>query len=297
MAIGENKSVVDRAFNLINYSVLALLTLVFLYPLWFVLVASFSNPTELMTHVGVMLTPQGFSLDGYKAVFNNNNVITGYKNTIFYVVTGTSLRMLFTIFGAYVLSRRNLYLTKFMMPFVVLTMYLNAGIIPDFLLIKYLGLYNSRLAIILPGLIGTWNLIVLRTAFLQVSPSLEESAKIDGANDFTTLFKIILPVTKSTIAVIVLFYAVGLWNSWFSSMIYLRDRSKYPLQLFLREILLSNTSTGQDGGSLSSGEGVFFMDELIKYCTIIVSTVPILCIYPMAQKYFITGVMLGSVKG
>lgn len=294
MAVGENNSVGDKAFNITNYILLTLLTLIFLYPLWFVLMASFSDPTKLMTHVGVMLTPQGFSLDGYKAVFNNRSVMTGYGNTIFYVVVGTALRMFLTILGAYILSRRNLYLKKFMMPMIVLSMYLNAGIIPDFLLIKYLGLYNSRLAIIIPGAIGTWNLIVMRTAFLQVPQSLEESAKIDGANDLTILFRIILSVTKSTIAVIVLFYAVGLWNGWFSSMIYLRDRSKYPLQLFLREILMSNTSTGQDANV--PGEGVFFMDELIKYCTIIVSTVPILCIYPLAQRYFITGVMMGSLK-
>lgn len=296
MAVVENRSVGDKVFDLINYIILTLLTIAFLYPMWFVLMASFSEPTKLMTHVGTMLTPQGFSLAGYKAVLNNKNIITGYSNTIFYVTAGTALRMLLTILGAYVLSRKNLYLRKFMMPMIVISMYLNAGVIPAFLLIKYLGLYNTRLAIIIPGAIGTWNLVVMRTSFMQVPESLEESAKIDGANDLVTLFKIILPVSKATIAVIVLFYAVGLWNSWFNAMIYLRDRSKYPLQLFLREILISNTSTGKDA-DIPTGEGEFFMDELIKYCTIIVSTVPILCIYPMAQRYFIKGVMLGSIKG
>lgn len=296
MAVVENKSVGDKVFNFVNYTILIMLTIAFLYPMWFVLMASFSEPTKLMTHVGPMLTPQGFSLAGYRAVFRNKNIITGYSNTLFYVVVGTSLRMLLTILGAYVLSRKNLYLKKFMMPMIVISMYLSAGVIPNFLLIKYLGLYNTRLAIIIPGAIGTWNLVVMRTAFMQVPDSLEESAKIDGASDLVTLFKIIIPVSKATIAVIILFYAVGLWNSWFNSMIYLRDRSKYPLQLFLREILIANISTGKDA-DVPTGQGAFFMDELIKYCTIIVSTVPILCIYPMAQRYFIKGVMLGSIKG
>jgi len=295
MAAVENKSAEDKVFNLINYILLTILTFIFLYPIWFVLVASFSDPAKLMTHVGTMLIPQGFSLDGYKAVLNNKNIMTGYGNTIFYVVAGTSISMVLTTLGAYVLSRRNLYLKKFMMPMIVFTMYIHAGIIPDFLLVKYIGLYNTHWAILLPTAIVTWNLVVMRTSFMQIPQSLEESAKIDGANDFTILYRIILPVAKSTIAVIVLFYAVGMWNSWFNAMIYLRDRSKYPLQLFLREILIANSTTGNNGDT-SPGEGVFLMDELIKYCTIIVSTVPILCIYPMAQRYFITGVMMGSLK-
>jgi putative aldouronate transport system permease protein len=200
-----------------------------------------------------------------------------------------------TILAAYVLSRRNLRIRKTLTLMIVVTMYLSAGMIPDFLLIKYLGLYNNRLAILLPNVIVTWNLIVMRTAFNQIPRSLEESAMIDGASDFSILVRIILPVSKAAIAVMILFYAVGHWNSWFSAVIYLRDRSKFPLQLFLREILTANASMGA-ADAVSAVDTQFLLDELIKYCSVVVSTVPILVIYPFAQKYFITGVMLGSLK-
>ncbi len=294
MAIKNNKAG-DKVFNVINYTVIGLLTLLFLYPMWYVLMASFSNPASLMVHTGPLLVPNGFSLEGYASVFKNKNVLTGYGNTLFYVGVGTVLSMFMTTLGAYVTSRRSLYLRKLLLPFMVLTMYVNAGMIPDFLLVKYLGLYNSRLALIFPAAIGTWNLIVMRTSFMQVPPSLEESAKIDGASHWTILWKIIFPVTKATFAVITLYYVVGKWNSWFSAMIYLKDRSKYPLQLFLQEILVANSPTGL-GGEGGSGDDFYRLDQIIKYCTIIVSTVPILCIYPFVQRYFISGVMLGSLK-
>ena len=285
----------DTVFNLINHSVLAILTLLFLYPMWHILMASFSSPLLLLTQIGPMLRPKGFSIEGYKAVMHNPNIITGYINTIFYVSVGTVLNVLMTILGAYVLSRKKFMFKKFLTMMIILTMYLNAGLIPNFLLVRYLGLYDTRMALILPGLIATWNLIVMRTSFKQIPRSLEESALMDGAGDFTILFKIIVPVSKAVIAVILLFYAVGHWNSWFSAVIYLRDRAKYPLQLFLREILIISTSMGQaDGGSTQTD--LFYLEEAMKYCAIIVSTVPILLIYPMVQKYFIKGVMLGSLK-
>jgi putative aldouronate transport system permease protein len=203
--------------------------------------------------------------------------------------------MILTIVGAYVLSRKNLLIRRPLSIMVVFTMYMNAGIIPDFMVVRYLGFYNTRLAIILPVAITTWNLIVMRTSFSQISRSLEESAQIDGAGDFTILFKILVPVSKATIAVMILFYAVAHWNSWFTAVIYLRDRDKFPLQLFLREILVANTTMGYSEG-VSSADGQYLLEEVIKYCMIVVSTVPILAIYPMVQKYFITGVMLGSLK-
>jgi putative aldouronate transport system permease protein len=178
---------------------------------------------------------------------------------------------------------------------VTVTMYINAGLIPYFLLIKNIGLYNSRLSLIIPTLINTWNMIVLKTVFSQISRSLEESAMIDGAGDITILFRIILPVSKAAIAVMVLFYAVGHWNAWFDASIYLQDRGKFPLQLFLREILLANTTMGQSAGALNENIP-YLLDELIKYCAIIVSTVPILLVYPFAQKYFVSGIMMGSLK-
>jgi putative aldouronate transport system permease protein len=285
----------EKLFDFSNAFALVLLSLIFLYPLWHVLMASLSEPVKLVSNSGPVLKPLGFSLNGYSAVFKNKNIVTGYYNTIFYVAAGTALNMFFTIFGAYVLSRRNLALKKLIMMMVVITMYLHAGLIPDFLLVRNLGLYNSRFALLVPQLIGTWNMIVMKTSFTHVPSSLEESAMIDGAGDLTILARIILPVSKATLAVMVLFYAVGHWNSWFSAAIYLKDRSKFPLQLFLREILIANTSMGYSQGAVVE-DIEYLLDEVIKYCSIIVATVPILLIYPMIQKYFIKGVMLGSIK-
>ena len=290
----QGKSAGDRIFDIVNVLLVLLLTLIFLYPMWFVFVASISNPARLMVHTGIMLWPDGFSLEGYREVFTDPDVLTGYLNTLFYVGVGTVFSMFMTTLGAYVTSRKDFYFRKLMLPFIVLTMYVNAGLIPDFLLVRYLGLYNTRWALIFPAAIGTWNLIVMRTSFLQVPTGLEESAKIDGANHWTILWRIIFPVTKATFAVISLYYVVGKWNSWFNAMVYLQDRTKFPLQLFLREILVANSTSSE--GMLGGGGEYYRLDQLIKYCTIIVSTVPVLCIYPFVQRYFIKGVMLGSLK-
>lgn len=294
MAIVENKSRGEKVFNAVNVTVLLILTLVFFYPLWHCLVASVSDPGQLMRHVGGLIWPDGFSLKGYEAVLRNKNIGTGYLNTIFYVVTGTGISMLLTIIGAYALTRQDLMLKKPVMIMIVITMYIGGGMIPDFLIIRDLHLYDSRWSVILITAITTYNMMVMRTAFQQIPRSLEESAMLDGANDFVILFRILLPVTKATIAVVALFYAVGRWNAWFNASIFLRDRNKYPLQLFLREILIASSITGDEG---STEDGIYYLEELVKYCTIIVSTVPILLIYPFVQKYFVTGVMLGSVKG
>lgn len=295
MAAIKDRSIGDRAFVCVNTTLLLLLTMVFLYPMWHCLMASFSDPGRLLSHMGVLIKPLGYSLAGYKAVLSNRNILVGYQNTLFYVGVGTLTNMVLTILGAYALSRKRLMLRRPLTLLIVLTMYLDAGLIPSFLLVRGLGLYNSRWAIILVLGVTTYNLIVMRTAFTQVARSLEESAMIDGAGDLTILFRIILPVTKATLAVVVLFYAVTHWNMWFTASIYLRDRSKYPLQLFLREILLANATQSAGDGS-SAVDGAYYLEELIKYCTIIVSTVPVLCIYPFVQKYFVSGVMLGSLK-
>lgn len=178
---------------------------------------------------------------------------------------------------------------------VVFTMYFNGGLIPSFLVVKGVGLYDSRLAIILPTLIGTWNMIVMRTSFKSIPESLVESAKLDGANDFIILFRIILPCAKATVAVILLYYAVGYWNNWINAMIYLKDKKKYPLQLFLREILIANTANGATAEGFEESD-LLYLENVIRYSTIIISTMPILCIYPFCQKYFLKGVMMGSVK-
>ena len=291
----EQKTLGSRAFTLVNTLLLVLLSLFFLYPMWYVLVGSISDPFSLFVSNDLLLLPKGFSLKGYEQVFKNPNILTGYKNTLWYLSVGTVCNVLATSLGAYVLSRPNLMLKKFFSLSVVFTMYFGGGLIPTFLTVKMLGLYNSWLALILPGLIGTWNMIVMRTSFKALPASIEESARIDGANDFVILFRIILPCAKATLAVIVLYYAVSYWNNWFSAMIYLKDKNKYPLQLFLREILLANTANGATAEGFEESD-MLYLEDVVRYATIIISTLPILCAYPFCQKYFLKGVMMGSVK-
>ena len=291
----EKKTIGSRLFDGVNILLLLLLTLLFLYPMWYVLMGSFSDPFTLFTNNEILLIPKGFSLKGYEQVFKNPNIFIGYRNTLMYVAFGTVANVLVTALGAYVLSRPDLMLRKVFTVMVVFTMYFSGGLIPTFLVVKGVGLYNSPLAIVLPTLVGTWNMIVMRTSFKAIPASLVESAKLDGANDLTILFRIILPCAKATVAVIVLYYAVGYWNSWFNAMIYLKDKSLYPLQLFLREILLANTSNGATASGFEESD-MLYLEDVMRYATIIVSTLPILCVYPFCQKYFMKGVMLGSVK-
>lgn len=283
-------------FDIGNAVFLGILTLIFLYPMWYVIMAAFSDPARFVSHTGLLWLPEGFSLAGFKMVLRTASIVTGYGNIILYVIAGTALNILLTSMGAYVLSRKKLYIRRFLSLAIVFTMYLSGGLIPFYLTVRNLGLYNTRLALILPVAVNTWNLIVMRTSMSQIPDSLEEAAKIDGANDFVILFRVILPVIKSTVAVMVLFYAVQHWNSWFNAMIFLQDRSKYPLQLFLREILLSGSMTDIATGSTGEDVNNVLTMNMLKYCTIVVSTLPILCIYPFLQKYFVKGVMIGSVK-
>lgn len=282
----------DWIFDITVNLLVGAITIICLYPMLYVFFASISDPMQIMYHTGPLIKPLGFSLQGYQAVLRRPDIWTGYGNTIFYVVAGTAINMVMTTLGAYALSRKEFMLKKPFTMMIVFTMYFTGGTIPNFLLVKNLGMLNTRWAIIVPVAIGTWNMLVMRTAFSTVPASLEEAALIDGANDLQILLKVMIPVSKATMAVIFLFYAVGHWNSWFSAMIYLpRARDLFPLQLFLREILISSSDVS--AGDLT----VDFIGESIKYATIIVSTVPILCIYPFLQKYFVKGVMMGSVKG
>lgn len=223
-------------------------------------------------------------------------VLLGFGNSVFYVVAGTFLSVLVTTLGAFALSRKRLWIKKYINILVVITMFFSGGLIPTFLIVRNVGLYDTRLALMLPSLISTYNLIVLRTAFYAYPDSLEEAATIDGATDFQILFKLVIPLTKATMAVILLFYAVTRWNDWFQAAIYLRQRAKYPLQLYLREVLInSNTESMMSGAS--AGQDTLAMSESIKYATVMVSTLPILIVYPFLQKYFVKGVMIGAVKG
>lgn len=250
---------------------------------------------EFMKHTGILMKPAGISFEAYKLVLQKPEIFIGYGNTLFYVVIGTIVNMLLTVSFGYVLSRKDLYWNKVLSPLVVFTMFFGGGMIPTYVIVQSLGLIDSRWAVILPTAINTFNMIIIRTAFSAVPQSLEEAAKVDGASPIIILFRIMLPLTLPTIAVIVLYYAVAHWNSWFNEMLYLRDQSKFPLQLFLREILINNTQ--EDMLVATGSASQMALGEIIKYATIIVSTLPILFVYPFLQKYFTKGVMVGAVKG
>ena len=278
-------------FDLLNGLILTAVALVTLYPFLYVVFASSSDPLKLMSNSGLLFAPMGFSLNAYVRVFDNPSIYSGYANTFFYVVVGTLVNIVATCMAAYVLSRKQFMLRRFLTVMFIFTMYFSGGLIPSYLLIKDLGLINSRLSLILPGAVNTFNLMIMITGFEGVPESLEESARMDGAGDWTILFRIIMPLAKPTIMVMLLYYAVGHWNSWFNAMIYLRDADKMPLQIFLRDIL-----TRSQLGAMTGQVDVEDVGLTIKYATIIVSTVPVLCIYPFIQKHFVKGVMIGAVK-
>ena len=284
----------DYIFFGIVGAVMIFLAFVTLYPFLYVLFASLSDPSAFMTYKGVLWHPISFSLSSYKAVLNNPNILIGYKNTLFVVCVGTLLNVLMTSMGAYFLSRKGPLLRGPVMFLIVITMFIDGGLIPNYLLIQQLHLYNSLWALIIPGAISTFNMIIMRTAFQGIPAGLEESMRIDGANDWTILFRLILPLSKSTMAVIGLYYAVSHWNSWFSANIYINDKMKFPLQLILRDIIINSQVDEMTVGA-AMGDS-YAMSFTIKYATIIVATVPILIVYPFIQKYFVKGVMIGSLK-
>ncbi len=289
------ESIPERIFDAINYLFLFALMLVTVYPFWYVFSASVSIPALFVAHRGVVVAPIGFSVDSYRMVFQNPLIISGYINTIVYLAVGTLINMVLTVIGGYVLSRSGCMMRSAMNKFITFTMFFSGGLIPMFLLVKSFGMLDTMWALIIPSAISTYNMIIMRTAFASLPASLEESAKLDGANDIHILFKILMPLTKATMAVLVLFYAVSHWNSWFPAMIYLRDSSKYPLQLVLRDIIIASN---QDSMTTEvSGADSAATNEVVKYATIMVATVPILVAYPFLQKYFVKGVMVGAVKG
>ncbi|TDL48241.1 carbohydrate ABC transporter permease [Paenibacillus dendritiformis] len=288
MSLGE------RIFEVFNILFLILLCLVTLYPFVYVLFASLSEPAWVVQQRGLIWHPSGLNLEAYRLVFDNSMITSGYLNTLFTVSVGTCLNVFMTALGAYGLSRQNVMWKNPIMFLIVFTMFFSGGLIPSYLLVTGLGMLDSLWALIIPGAVSAFNLIIMRTAFQSIPHSLEESAKLDGANDFTVMIRIILPLSMPVIAVMILFYGVGHWNSWFGAMIYLRDRELYPLQLVLREILITNST---DSMLTSAGTADKMpIGETIKYATIIVATVPILLLYPFLQKYFVKGVMIGAIK-
>ena len=292
----ENRSIGEKTFDVCNHVFLALLGIVTLYPMLYVIFASFSLPNEFLKMNFVILwKPLGFQTEAYKLVFKNQNIILGFRNTAFYVVVGTLLSMVMSVLTSFLLARKGYMLKKFFTLMILFTMYFSGGLIPTYLIVKDLGMLDTVWAIIVPSALSTYNCIVLRTAFDALPASLEESARLDGANDLRILFQIYLPLCIPTMAVIGLFYAVGRWNAWFNAVIYLRSRNLYPLQLVLRELLI--TSNADYMAEMGNSIEMTAISELVKYATIVVATVPILILYPFLQKYFVKGMMIGAVKG
>lgn len=293
----------DRLFVFVNGAVLILLFVLLIYPILFVISASFSAP-DMVNAGKVILLPKGFTLDGYRRILQYDEIWLGYANTLFYTFVGTLLNLVFTIPCAYALSRRDLPGRGAIMVVFMFTMYFSGGLIPGYLNIKQLGLLNTRLVLLISGLVSTYNVIVSRTFFASTIPwEMHEAARVDGASDARTFVSIILPLSKPILVVMALYYGVGRWNSYFDAMIYLRDRALYPLQLFLREILIQSQLSKAMLANATDAETALALANqaneanLIKYCVIIVSTVPMLAIYPWLQRFFAKGVMIGSIKG
>lgn len=287
----------DRLFYAVVYTVVTILTLIVLYPIIYVISASFSSGNAV-AEGRVWLWPVEFSLEAYKAVFSYSDLWIGYRNTIFYTGVGTILNVAMTMICAYPMSRKNLVGRSFLSFVFVFTMMFGGGMIPSYLLVKNLGMTNTIWCMMIPGLMSVYNMLVARN-FIQsnIPDELLEASIVDGCNDYRFFFDIVLPLSKSIIAVLALWYAVGHWNAYFSAFLYLTDKDLYPLQIYLKEILVqSKIDTSQVGNSLDALQ-MANLKQLMKYAVIVVSTLPLFALYPFVQKHFVKGVMVGSVKG
>ena len=289
----------EKVFDVFNAILMLVLILVTLYPLYYVVMCSVSDPRYLLAHEGPLLWWLGrFTGDGYRLALNNPNIVTGFLNTVFNLVVGTTLNMILSIFAAYLLTRRHFYLRNAMMKMMVFTMFFSGGLIPLFFIVRGVGLYDTRWSDFVPYLISTYNVIIMRSFFASLPGALEEAARIDGANEWQGLGHVVLPLSQPVIAVIALYYAVGHWNSWFPSMVFKRNTKLYTLQYVLRGILITNSTSVSSGGDGALGvQEISLSAELVKYCTIVISTLPIMCVYPFLTKYFEKGVMIGAIKG
>ena len=285
MKIKESISV--KIFKVFNYILLSILALVCLYPFWHVLMASFSDSALLAKNIGLLLKPAGFSLEAYEIVLKEKLLYTGFLNTMILLVVGIPLNMVMTCLGAYFFSRKNVYFKKTLFLIILLTMYVQGGTIPFYLTLKDLHLTGTLWGVIIPAALSTYNMIVMRTAFESIPDSLSDAARIDGAGHLTILFKIVLPLSKATFAVIAMYYGMATWNSWFWASTILQKESQLPLQSVLRNLLIVDEASAELGVTVK---------ETVKYATIIVSIIPVLFIYPFMQKYFTKGVMIGGVK-
>lgn len=285
-------------FNIFNYGLMIILCIICIAPIWHVLMASISDPRALMNTSGILWKPVGeITFRGYELVLKNKFILSGYINTFIYVGSSTLIGTCMTLIAGFVISRKNM---KLKVPFtllIIFTMMFSGGLIPSYMINRTLGLVDNRLGVIIPGVINAFYIIITKNAFEQLSDSYEESAKIDGAGPLKILIHILAPLIKSTVAVIVMFIVVQQWNSWYQASIYLpKRRDLWPLQLIMREILVQN-DTAQVMTSSDALKKADMVGNLVKYCITIVGTLPILCAYPFAQKYFVKGVTLGGVKG
>ncbi len=290
MMIG--KSWGEKIADVCIYAVMLLLMLAMVYPVWYVIVASFSNSTEIAKNPGIMFWPKTFELQAYRMVFVHPMFRRGFLNTIRILAVGIPLSMFLTLLCGYFMSLKGMKLKGILVGFITFTMFFGGGLIPDYLNIKSLGLTDTLWSLIVPGALSVYNAIICKTAIQALPDSLSESAYIDGASDIRIMFQIVTPLIKPTLAVLTLYYTVGKWNNWFSASIYIRKEELMPIQNVLRGILLSNS---QDDGL--RGDQYDKFAETIKYAAIVISSIPIMCIYPFLQKYFTKGVMIGAVKG
>ena len=287
----------DRVFSLVAYSLATFALIITLYPLIYCVSASLSNPMEVVKG-NVLLFPKDLTLIAYQAVAKNKSMLTGYANTIFYTALGTAINLIMTIAAAYPLSKRDFRGRNGITFLFTLTMFFSGGMVPNFLLIKNLSMYNTIWSLLLPGCVSAWNLVIMRTYFQSSIPEeICESAYMDGCSNINALIRIVLPLSMPIIAVMVIFYGVGHWNSYFNALLYLKSREKYPLSLVLREILLQGMGQEKTGAEVVDSVADLLLFETLKYAVILVSSVPMLILYPALQRYFVKGAMVGSLKG
>ncbi|MCJ7842894.1 carbohydrate ABC transporter permease [Lederbergia sp. NSJ-179] len=287
----------DKVFNIVIYTIAIMIIAIVLYPLIFVVSASFSDPHKILNGE-VWLYPKGFTFDAYTKVFQDGRIWNSYKNTVVYTVLGTFINIILTTLLAYPLSRKDLPGRNIFMFIIVFTMFFQGGIIPTYLIVQNLGMIDTIWALVIPNAIATYNVIVMRTFFQSSIPwELQEAALIDGCSNFKLFLKIILPLSKPIIAVMVLFYAVGHWNSYFDALIYLERDHLYPLQIILREILIQNQSSMENAVLDFEMANQVMLAESMKYAVIVIASLPVIVMYPFVQKHFVKGVMIGSIKG
>ncbi len=287
----------DIVFNIINYSLLTIILLMVIYPLWFVLIASVSDPNKVALGQA-LLFPSGFTMEGYRKALEYKDIWVGFKNSGIYTVLGAFISTAFTISAGYVMSRKDLVGKKIILLYIMIPMFFNGGLIPTYLVVREVGMIDTIWALIIPNAVWVYNLLICSTFFKTTIPDeLLEACQIDGGNNMFFFFKIVIPLSQAIIAVMVLFYAVAQWNGFFDALIYLRKRELFPLQIHLRNILLMNSVDSSVMGDASTMDARQRLADMLKYVLIVVSCVPMFLLYPFVQKYFVTGVMIGAVKG